>query len=315
MSSRRRRTTLLVLAACGVLAGVWAARPPGPTGAWMARAGVEPRFLQAAGWRVRYVRAGQGPPLVLLHGFASSIYTWSEVLPALAAHHDVVALDFPGFGGTETRPTLTAADLARVVPAVTDGLGLGAYDLAGHSLGGAVASVTAAANPERVRRLVLIDAAGFNLAAADRPAVVRAVAQVPPVVFELLPLQRPAMALGLRQVFHDRARITRERFDEYLAPMVRPGTSAALRSLLASRDALDVPAQVARIRQPTLVVWGRDDRWIDVAHAGRFAAAIPGARTEVLDACGHIPQEERPAEFLRLVEPFLAAGASDRPVY
>jgi pimeloyl-ACP methyl ester carboxylesterase len=306
---RRRRAILLVLAACGVAAWIWCARPPGPTGAWMARAGVEPRFLDAAGWRVRYVRAGTGPPLVLLHGFASSIYTWSETLPALAAQHDVIALDFPGFGGTETRPTLTADDLARVVPAVTDGLGLGAYDLVGHSLGGAVAAVTAAAHPQRVRRLVLVDAAGFNLSAADRPAVVRALGAVPPAVFELLPLARPSTTLGLRQVFHDSRLLTRERVDEYLAPMVRPGTAAALRSLLGSRAGLDVPAQVARIRQPTLVVWGRDDRWIAVSDASRFLAAIPGSRGEVLDSCGHMPQEERPADFARMVLAFLAGDA------
>ncbi|MET0552456.1 MAG: alpha/beta fold hydrolase [Vicinamibacteria bacterium] len=310
MTVRRRRAILLVLAASGAAAWLWCARPPGPTGAWMARAGVTERFLDAAGWRVRYVRAGSGPPVVLLHGLASSIYTWSETLPGLAARHDVVALDFPGFGGTETRPTLTADDLARVVPAVADGLGLGAYDLVGHSLGGAIAAVTAAAHPQRVRRLVLVDAAGFNLAASDRPAVVRALGTVPPAVFELLPLRRPATALGLRQVFHDGRLLTRERVDEYLAPMARPGTAAALRSLLTSRDGLDVPAEVARIRQPTLVIWGRDDRWIDVSHAARFAAAIPGARTALLDGCGHMPQEERPADFVRLVLAFLDGDAS-----
>lgn len=309
MKLGRRRATLLVPAACGALAWLWCARPPGPTGAWMARAGVTARALDAAGWRVRYVRAGSGPPLVLVHGFASSLYTWSETLPALAARHDVIALDLPGFGGTETRASLTADDLARVVPAVADGLGLGAYDLAGHSLGGAIAAVTAAAHPQRVRRLILVDAAGFNLAATDRPAVVRALGAVPPAVFEVLPLARPATTLGLRQVFHDDRLVTRERVDEYLAPMVRPGTAAALRSLLAGRDALDVPAAVTRIRQPTLVIWGRDDAWIDVSHAARFAESIPGARTALLDDCGHMPQEERPADFVRLALGFLA-GAS-----
>lgn len=309
MSAGRRRAILLVLAAGGVLAWLWCARPPGPTGAWMARAGVSPRYLDAAGWRVRYVRAGSGPPLVLLHGFASSIYTWSDTLPALAARHDVIALDLPGFGGTETRSTLTADDLVRVVPAVADGLGLGTYDLAGHSLGGAVAAVTASAHPQRVRRLVLLDAAGFNFAPADRPAVVRALGAVPPAVFELLPLARPATTLGLRQVFHDDRLLTRERVDEYLAPMVRPGTAAALRSLLTANDALDVPAAAARIRQPTLVIWGADDRWIGVSDATRFLQAIPGSRVEILDACGHMPQEERPADVVRLMSAFLAGAA------
>ena len=119
---------------------------------------------------MRYVRAGQGPPLVLVHGFASSIYTWSEMLPALAAQHDVIALDFPGFGGSDTPPD---ADGRRPRARGAGGDGRPRRSApttwSGHSLGGAIAAVTAAAQPERVRRLVLIDAAGFNLAAADRP--------------------------------------------------------------------------------------------------------------------------------------------------
>src|SRR4029450_11848456 len=148
-----RRVALVVraLLALAVAFVLWP-RPLGPTGGWMARAGVEPRYLEAAGWRVRSVRKGQGPPVVLLHGFASSMYSWSEVLPGLAREHDVVALDFPGFGGSEVRPGLTAADLARVVPAVVDGLGLGRVDVVGHSLGGAVACVFGAGRPGWWRR-------------------------------------------------------------------------------------------------------------------------------------------------------------------
>ena len=190
--------------------------------------------------------AGTGPPLVLLHGFASSIYTWSEVLPALAAQHDVIALDFPGFGGHRDPPD-------------ADGRRPGARGAGGdgrprprrlrprRDTAWAAPSpcVTAATHPQRVRRLVLIDAAGFNLAAADRPAVVRALGAVPPAVFELLPLARPATTLGLRQVFHDDRLLTRERWTSTWRRWSVPGTAAALRSLLASRDGLDVPARSA----------------------------------------------------------------------
>jgi pimeloyl-ACP methyl ester carboxylesterase len=272
----------------------------------MARAGLEPRYADAAGWRVRYVRQGQGPPLLLLHGFASSMYTWSEVLPELAHEHDVVALDFPGHGGSEVRADLSAEDLVRVTGALVDGLGLGRFDLVGHSLGGAVACVTASQRPAQVRRLALIDAAGFNLAPADRPAMLRVMAAVPPAVLEALPLRRPAIALGLRQVFQDDTRLTRERVDEYMVPLLRPGASAAIRSLLGSRDALGVPALVGGIRSPTLVLWGRHDRWIDVAQADLFVSAIPGSRRIVFEDCGHMPQEERPAEVAKLLREFFA---------
>jgi pimeloyl-ACP methyl ester carboxylesterase len=301
---KARRIALLAVLAALLAWALWP-RPVGPTGAWMARDGLTPRFADAAGWRVRYVRAGQGPPVVLLHGFASSAYTWSEVLPELARDHDVIALDFPGHGGSEVRPQLTADDWVRAAGALVDGLGLGRFDLVGHSLGGAVACVTTSMRPQQVRRLVLIDAAGFNLAPADRPAILRVLAKVPPRVFELLPLRRPAIALGLRQVFHDDSRLTRERVDEYVAPLLRPGASAGIRSLLGSRDSLGVPALVAGIRHPTIVLWGRHDSWIDVSQADRFVSAIPGARKVVLDDCGHMPQEERPERVSSLVREFL----------
>ncbi len=305
MKRRRLRLALLALVVLGAAWIFWP-RPIGPTGAWMGRAGLEPRYVDAAGWRIRYVRAGKGPPVVLLHGFASSLYTWSEVLPELAREHDVVAFDFPAHGGSEVRASLSAEDLVRVTLALADGLGVERFDLVGHSLGGAVACVAAAQRPAQVRRLALIDAAGFNLAPDDRPAILRALSVLPAGAMDRLPLRRPVIALGLRQVFNDDTRLTSERVDEYVAPLLRPGTSAALRSLLGGRDALGVPALVGTLRQPTLVIWGRHDRWIDVSQADRFASAIPGARTVVLEDCGHMPQEERPARVARTLMEFFA---------
>ncbi|HEX6739922.1 MAG TPA: alpha/beta fold hydrolase [Vicinamibacteria bacterium] len=283
---------LLALAALALL--LWRPEPAPATGAWLARAGLEPRFAEVNGLRLRYLRAGAGPPLVLLHGFASSIYSWAEVLPALARDHDVVAMDLPGFGGSALRPDLTADDLVAAVPALMDQLGLARARLVGHSLGGAVAATVSVRHPERVQGLVLVDAAGFNFASADRPWLLRLLASPPGALFEVLPVRRRVVALGLRQVFHDDSRVTPERVDEYTAPLLRPGTVKALRSILHSPDTLGLPQSLGRIRQPTLVVWGADDTWIPLSDAARFVAAIPGSRQVVIPACGHLPQEEQP---------------------
>jgi pimeloyl-ACP methyl ester carboxylesterase len=108
-------------------------------------------------------------------------------------------------------------------------------------------------------------------------------------------------------VFRDPALITKERYDEYLAPLVRPGALASMRSLLATRgrEAARFTEVVRQVRAPTLVVWCREDSWIPVAQADLFEAAISGARQQILDGCGHMPQEERPAEVVQLVEGFL----------
>jgi pimeloyl-ACP methyl ester carboxylesterase len=274
----------------------------------MAAAGLTPRFETVDGVRLRYVRAGDGPALVLLHGFASSIVTWRETLPALSRSHDVVALDFPGFGGSEIRPRLAPSAYPRLVTGLMDRLGIPRASLVGNSLGGGVAVVVAATHPERVDRLVLIDSVAFNLAPEDRPWLLR-VTRFEPVAraVEVLPIRRALVTLALRQLFHDDRLVTRERVDEYVAPLLRPGAVAAAQALLASGDDLGLPGLVAQVRVPTLVVWGRQDAWIPVAQADRFLAAIPGSRKVVIDGCGHLPQEERPSEVTALLDELPAA--------
>ena len=312
----KRRTAVLAgsAAALVVAALFWPEHPAGPTGAWLSADGLVPRYESIDGLRVRYVRAGAGPPVLLIHGLGSSIYTWKDVLPALSREHDVVALDLPGFGGSEIPPGLSAAIYPRTVTGLLDCLGVARASLVGNSLGGAVAVLVAAMHPARVDRLVLLDAAGFHLAPADRPWLLRLLGSDAGGVLARLPRKRLFVTLALRQVFDDDRKVTSERVEEYLAPVERPGAVDALRSLLAPRGiaALASFEDVAkRVRAPTLVVWGRDDAWLPLGDAERFVAAIPGARSVVLDACGHMPQEEFPAEVSRLVSGFLhPAGSS-----
>jgi pimeloyl-ACP methyl ester carboxylesterase len=303
----RRKAAIVLLLAVFVIA-VLVARgeaPPSPPGLWWKKAGVEPRYEDLAGVRVRYVRRGQGPALVLLHGFASSLYTWADVIPALAQDHDVIALDFPGFGGSDIPSDLSPALYPATVLELMHRLGVSRATLVGNSLGGAVAVVLAARHPARVRRLALIDSAGFNLDPSRRPLILRALGWAPvAAALEVLPVRRPLVTAALRQVFQDRSLVTKEKVEEYLAPLTRPGSIAAQRSLLARPDAFGLPALVSEVRVPTLIVWGRQDRWIPLADADRFLAAIPGSRKVVLEECGHVPQEERPAELVHLLQEF-----------
>ncbi len=283
--------------------------PPGPTGGWMPERGLWPRFATVHGLRVRYVRAGEGPAVVLLHGFASSIVTWRDVIPALAARHAVVALDLPGFGASDQPADLDASVYPGVIAGLMRELGLARASLVGNSLGGAAAVAVAAVYPEMVEKLVLIDAAGYSLREDERPAIVRLVgSRRMGGLLEALPLRRWLARRALREVFHDPAQVTPQEVEEYLAPFWRPTALASARSLLSSpewREPAAFRALVARVHAPTLVLWGADDRWIPVADADRFAAAIPGARTRILPDCGHMPQEERPGEVATALEDFL----------
>jgi pimeloyl-ACP methyl ester carboxylesterase len=324
MAPRLRRALRVVsrgLAAGAVLLLlVWAGlrlydRPPRPPGGWLVRVGLEERFATVAGVRVRYIRTGVGPPVVLLHGFGSSIYTWKDVIPGLARAHETVALDLPGFGWSDQPADLSFELYPRVVLGLLDQLSLDRVSLVGNSMGGAVACWVTASEPHRVERLVLIDSAGFNLREADRPAMVRLTSHpLAEAVVGRLSATRLLVTIGLRRVFHDDTRLTEERVDEYLAAAKRPGTLRSIRSLMTSYQgtAGEFEAQLGRIKAPTLVIWGEEDEWIPPAHADRFVGAIPGARKVVLPRVGHLPEEEAPEEVTRLLIDFSKIGDQDR---
>jgi pimeloyl-ACP methyl ester carboxylesterase len=305
--SALRAGALIVAAALAALL-FWPEAPPKATGAWLTRAGLTPHFETIEGLRVRYVRGGAGSPVILVHGLASSIYTWRHVWSALAADHDVVALDLPGFGGSEQPRDLSAEVLPRVVRGLADRLGIRRAALVGHSLGGCVAVMLAAEEQDRITRLALLDPAGFNLAPADLPWLLRVAGSPAGRVLEVLPARRALVRLGLRQVFHDDSKLGPEDVEEYWAPLARPRALAATRSLL--RSGAGVTAErfhslAARVAAPTLLVWGRQDAWIPMTWAERFTRAIPSARLEILDACGHMPQEEQPETLAGLLREFL----------
>ena len=280
---------------------------PAPV-AWLEQQGLEARHETIDGNRLRYVRAGRGSAVVLVHGFGSSLYSWKDVIPGLAPSYDVVALDLPGFGQSDQPADLSFEDFPRAVLGLMDALGIARASLVGNSMGGASVAVVAAERPERVAALVLIDSAGFNLGTAERPGMVRLAMSRGGALLARLPGKRLVVEASLRQVFHDPSHVTPERLSEYLAAASRPGTFPAIRSLGASLGGRrSIVAQaLPRIQAPTLVLWGADDRWIPLAHADRFVAAIPGSRKAVIPACGHVPQEEKPERVARLLLDFLA---------
>jgi pimeloyl-ACP methyl ester carboxylesterase len=295
-----RRAALLLLVS-GVVVFLLPAEKAPPTGQWLGRAGLVPHLLKVGRFEVNYVRKGQGPSVVLIHGLASSLYSWSEVLGPLSQKFDVTAVDLPGFGASSQPPDLSFAELPGSVIGLMDALGISRAHLVGSSLGGAVAAALAARQADRVDHLVILDSAGFNTRPGERPFMVRVMAS--PLAGSLasrLPVRRVLTAATLRHLFHDETRVTEERIDEIVAPLLRPGAPEAIRSLLLSRvDDRFVP-DLKSIQAKTLVAWGRFDPWLPESQADQFVAAIKGARKVVLPT-GHLPQEERPAEVAALI--------------
>lgn len=296
---------LLVVLGAGLVLVPAEAVPP--TGQWLTRAGLESRMatLKSPSLDIRYVRAGTGPTLILVHGFASSMYSWSDVIGPLSARFDVVALDLPGFGASSQPADLSFDDQPRAVLGLMDALGIGKAHFGGSSMGGALSLILAARHPERVDRVVILDAPGFAVRPDERPLLVRLLGT--PVAAALaphLPVRRVLTRATLKYLIVDSSRVTEERVDEYMAPLQRPGALEAIRSLLGSRVDERFVADLARIQAKTLVVWGRYDRWLPLSDADRFVAALKGA-TKVVMETGHLPQEEKPAEVAQLIGEFL----------
>ena len=247
-----------------------------------------------------------GPPVLLLHGSGpgvSAVANWRPVLPALSARRRVIAPDQLGFGGTATGEDRTYGRAAWTdhALALLEVLGVEQADVIGNSMGGAVALSAAAARPAAVRRAVLMGSMGV---AMPLPEGLDGVWRYEPSEAQM----RRVMGLFA----HDRALVTDDlvsmRYRASLEPAVRDSWAAmfpAPRQRWLDDLALS-GAELASLGLPVLLVHGRDDQVVPWESSALLLALLPDARMHVLGGCGHWTMIERTADFLGVVEPFLA---------
>jgi pimeloyl-ACP methyl ester carboxylesterase len=265
------------------------------------------RYVDVQGTHIRYVEAGQGPAVILVHGLAASIYSWRKTILAVAQRgYRVIAYDNRGFGFSDKPPRgYTNRDYVDLLVALLDSLRIHDAVLVGHSMGGAIAGETALDYPERVRGLVLVDAAGFGV---RWPFLLR-VARWPLVslVFERF-RGRAMTARILKALYADPGRVTEEDIDQYYAPVVEPGFAHSLRAVMESYRFDSLRGRLEGVRVPTLVMWGAMDRVIPPSIGQEMVAHLQvGAFVLVPDA-GHALPEEQAAVFNRTLISFLDNG-------
>lgn len=260
----------------------------------------EARFVSVDGMQVRFLREGDGPAVLLLHGSGSSLEAFDEVATRLRPAHEVIRLDLPGCGSTGPRPDrdYRIESYVTFLDRFLEGQSVERCVLAGHSLGGNIAWNFALAHPGRVRRLVLMNATGYP--GKTLPVAIRLARN---------PLTRPLLRrLGSRRMV---ARNVRDAVGPGFAPpeemidrihemMGRPGNRAAFIDL-ARTDQADHSAELRRLCVPTLILRGEH---IDGQH---FARDIPGSTDVVLPGVGHLMPEEAPSEVADAILGFLAA--------
>jgi len=275
----------------------------------VATSGLAPdRFVEVDGRQVSIERSGSGEPLVLIHGFGSSTYSFKDVLAPLAERYAVVAIDLNGFGYTE-RPSdpasYTLNGQERLVLGVLDALDIPRATFAGHSYGGALALLLASRHPERVERLLLIDNAMPRYAFEQRKEVFR-FRWLASLMTRTTGLGDRRIRTGLLESYYDDRKVTPELFDAYASRLRIEGAVDAYRGLLGPSGEPPIDLDLSTIVQPTLAVWGADDKLIPAAAARALVAEMPHGRFVELPSCGHVPMEECPGSFLEAVEPFLA---------
>ncbi len=265
-------------------------------------------FVDVAGMRVHYRDEGNGQiPLVLLHGTGASLHTWDAWTETLGHDFRVIRLDLPGFGLTGPAPSddYTIQAYVQYLDEFAQALELETFHLAGNSLGGQIAWNYASRHPDRVMRLILLDPAGLPKDQATTTSTVLRLARVP-VLNKLLTSMTPRSLVeqSLIEVYADPRKVSPELVDRYFELSRRPGNRQAFVSR-ALDYALDEDASLAGVSQPTLILWGAEDRWIPVADAQGFADGIKNTRLIIYPGVGHVPMEEHPGPTARAALSFL----------
>lgn len=253
------------------------------------------------------------PPVVLLHGFAASTFTWRELAPSLAATHRVVSIDRLGFGRSDrvVGGGYSFDDSVRHTIAVLDAVDVaGDATFIGHSAGAGIAAGVALASPDRAGRLVLIAPA---IVGAGPPPLVRRAFALPGarrIAPAVLRAATPLLARSLARTWADGRRVTPDVVSGYLQPLRRPGTAEALVEMtLGEPGAPDLLDDLPRIDAPALVIVGSRDRVVREGDARTVAGAFD-AEVVVIDDAGHLPHEEQPAATFAAIEAFLDSASS-----
>jgi pimeloyl-ACP methyl ester carboxylesterase len=309
---------LLVLLACCLLVGLLLLPLAQPRDAVPVEELAEPDslFLDVDGLQVHYKVVGQGEPtIVLLHGFAASVFSWRKVMEQLGEVGTVIAFDRPAFGLTERpmpgeweneNPYSPEAQVDLTVR-LMDELGVEKAVLVGHSAGGTIALLTVLRHPERVEALVLEDAAVYEY--SSTPDWVQPLLRTPrmarlgPFLVRTITLWGEAV---IRTAWDDPDKITLELVSGYKKPLQVENWDRALWELVLASHPLGLEDRLHGVSVPVLVIAGENDRFVPARSSERLAGEVPGAELAVLSGCGHVPHEQCPGSFLGAVTPFLA---------
>jgi pimeloyl-ACP methyl ester carboxylesterase len=267
-------------------------------------AGKEDKFIKVKDHDIHYLKQGEGAPLILVHGFACSTYTWRKLIPLLADHHTVYALDLLGFGLSDKPPdgNYDLRSQGSLVLDFMNALHLPSATLVGHSMGGVVVAYAAVEAPEQVKALVLVDA-GFYSGGA--PAFLK---------YIFFPLDRimakqfytkEMRMKSFSRSYYNKSLITDEVMEGYMLPTTTPHAVDALARMMKEVGPRKYEGISEHISEPTLIVWGEQDLPIPPRDGERLNREIKGSKLMIVKECGHMSPEEKPEELAKAIKDFV----------
>jgi pimeloyl-ACP methyl ester carboxylesterase len=277
--------------------------------------GLEERFAEVKGVRMRYFLGGEGPPLILVHGLGGAAANWTELVPLLLGRHRLLVPDLPGHGGSTALPAVAGLEpFADRVALVAEREGMLPAPVVGHSLGGMVVLRMALRQPADVPALVLTAAAGLSVGNLWGRNLLSVFSTVRPGRLAARYRSRVSRSPLLRRLVFgfvsvaDPAGLTDEAVEGFLAAqLLHTDVGSAWRALQADdpREELDA------IRCPVLVLWGAEDVQLPLDDAFEYTRRLR-ARLRVIPGCGHLLIGERPEACDRAIEDFLGGGGLER---
>jgi uncharacterized protein (TIGR04551 family) len=268
-------------------------------------------FVDVGGVHVHYREAGQGPAVVLIHGYGASAEAWAQVQPYVAVHHRVIAIDLAGFGWS-SRPEdadYSPAGEARLVWAVLDQLGVADVAVVGHSWGSSVALEMAVQHPARVRRVALYDAYVYDeqVPSFFRWAELDGLGEL---LFGLFYTQRIEDRAPL--AYYDERWVTQDRVERVERELDKPGTTAAALAVAREHHFAELHDQLRTFTKPVLLLWGEADQVTPLVFGQRLANELSNATLKTYPRCGHIPMVEAHVQSTRDLVEFLDEGFGHR---
>lgn len=254
------------------------------------------RFLVVNGTMIHYRVEGEGEPLLLLHGAFASLHTFEPWIKELSSKYQLIRYDLPGFGltGPNKEDDYSMKTHLFYLEALLDRLGVSKCYIAGSSLGGWLAWEYALLHPERVKKIVLIDAAGF-LDSASIPLPFK-MARTPFLNNVIkYAIRKDLLSSFLKEVYHDKSKVTPQLIERYYDLFSQKGNAGAFLKLVNHKPKENTK-NLKNLKIPTLILWGKEDAWIPVENAYRFHNLIPQNDLIIYDNVGHIPMEEIPVQ-------------------